>query len=146
MTSRKKSRGNRGKAVLVMGTVCAGAASAYARKRAQRLIGRKDAYTVLVNRPADELEPEPGRFATPLAELARHARVELHPARSGRGTAVHAEATDSDADVRQELRAAKQVLETGEELRADSRPAHRGPAAQQSAEVLDRILARGGGR
>ncbi len=53
----------RSKALLVMGAVGAGAA--YARKRGERLVGRKDVYCVVVNRPADELEPEPGRFAQP---------------------------------------------------------------------------------
>jgi hypothetical protein len=134
----------RSKALLVMSAVGAGAA--YARKRGERLVGRKDVYSVVVNRPAQELEPEPGRFARPLAEIARHAKLELHPAQSGRGTSVHAEATEPDVDVRRELRAAKQVLETGEELRVERQTADRGPTAQKATDVMDRLLAKGGGR
>ncbi len=142
MTSLTNSRG--GKALLLMGAVGAGAA--YARKRGERLIGRKDAFSVVVNRPVRDLEPEPGRFAQPLAGVARHARLELHPAPAGRGTSIHAEATEPGVDVRRELRAAKQVLETGEELRVDRVVADRGPGAQKSTRLMDRMLAKGGGR
>jgi hypothetical protein len=134
----------RSKALLVMGAVGAGAA--YARKRGERLVGRKDVYRVVVNRPTEELEPEPGRFAQPLADIARHARLELHPGQAGRGTSVRAEATEPGVDVRGELRAAKQILETGEELRVDRRIADREPAAQKATDLMDRLLAKGGGR
>lgn len=138
------SKRNRGKALLVMGAVGAGAA--YARKRGERLIGRKDVYTVVVNRPAGELEPEPGDFAQPLAAVARHARLELRPAQGGRGTCIRAEASEPGADVRRELRTAKQVLETGEELRVDRTIADRGQKAQKATDLMDRLLAKGGGR
>lgn len=134
----------RSKALLLMGAVGAGAA--YARKRGERLVGRKDLYCVVVNRPADELEPEPGRFAPPLADIARHATLQLHPAQAGRGTSVRAEATEQGVDVRSELRAAKQVLETGEELRVDRSVADRDPTAQRTTDLMDRLLAKGGGR
>lgn len=128
-----------------MGAVGAGAA--YVSKRTNRVVGgRKDAYSVVINRPRDELETGPGRYAGPLTSLAGHARLDLAAGPGGRGTVVRARTDDSTVDVRAELRSAKQLLETGQVLRADAWPADRGPAAQKITDAVDRLLSKGGGR
>jgi hypothetical protein len=131
--------------VLALGALGAGAA--YARKRSERIVGRKDVYSVLINRPLSELRDGPDGYAAPLDSLAEHARLELTPGAGGRGTTVRAEARDGSTDVREELREAKQVLETGQVLRPDAWPADRGPVARKATDLLDRRpLAKGGGR
>ncbi|SCG80726.1 hypothetical protein [Micromonospora rifamycinica] len=103
---------------------------------------------VTVGVPAVELLPE-GRWPEPLRSLAGAVEVDLRPAPGGRGTelavrplggvaalpgmAAHLVGDDPDGYLRQVLRAVRQLVETGEELRADrpvaERPAHHRPVA-----------------
>ena len=132
------------KATILVGAV--GAGVAYARSRAPQPLGPKNAASLVVNRPARELQPEPGVLAEPLRRLAEHATVEFAAAPGGRGTVVRAKSEDPGANVRDELRAAKQVLETGQVVAPDAWPAAREPSAQIVTEFLDRLMAKGGGR
>jgi hypothetical protein len=132
-------------ATALMGAV--GTGVAYVNKRTNRVIGgRRDAYSVVINRPREELETGLGTYAGPLTSLASHARLDLAAGPGGRGTVVRARTDDANVDVRAELRSAKQLLETGQVLRADAWPANRGPAAQKITGVVDRLLSKGGGR
>jgi hypothetical protein len=98
-------------------------------------------HAVTINRPPEEVKPD-GRLPEPLAELGDAIEVRLRPAPGGRGTEVAARlregapagpgsvvARASGNDPRQELRSAlrqsRQLLETGEVLRADQPPTTR---------------------
>jgi hypothetical protein len=98
-------------------------------------------HSVTVNRPPEEVAPE-GRLPEPLATLGDAVEVRLRPAPGGRGTelavrlrdgapsgAAEAVARAAGGDPRQQVRSAlrqsRQLLETGEVLRADEPPTTR---------------------
>ncbi|MEU7617311.1 hypothetical protein AB0M91_19970 [Micromonospora rifamycinica] len=107
---------------------------------------------VTVGVPAVELLPE-GRWPEPLRSLVDAVEVDLRPAPGGRGTelavrplggvaalpgmAAHLVGDDPDGYLRQVLRAVRQLVETGEELRADrpvaERPTRDRPVAARPA-------------
>jgi hypothetical protein len=113
---------------------------------------------VTVNRPPDEVAPE-GRLPEPLRRVAELADFDVRPAPGDRGTEIHARLTepvpggargvaaritgdDPRQPVREALREAKSLLETGEVLRADAPPStHPTPAGK----VLDLVTRRSGG-
>ncbi|WUI07695.1 hypothetical protein OHQ87_00875 [Micromonospora sp. NBC_00421] len=108
---------------------------------------------VTVGVPAAELLPD-GRWPEPLRPLAGAVEVDLRPAPGGRGTelavrplggvdtlpgmSAHLVGDDPDGYLRQVLRAVRQLVETGEELRADrpvvERPADDRPAVARPVE------------
>jgi hypothetical protein len=146
MNSRSKLGGA---ALAVLATAgVGGAAAKYATRRDHRIIGRPEFASVLVNRPLDQLQPRPGVLAEPLDRLSSVADLELSPGPAGRGTVVRAHRVtgDEQTDLRPELRRAKQILETGEELVAYAWPADRDPAAQRRTKKMDTLLGKGGGR
>jgi hypothetical protein len=87
---------------------------------------------VTVDRPPEQVLPD-GRLPAPLARLGAGVQVDLRPAPGGRGTelaarapdggftgmAAHLVGDDPDLLVRRALREARQLVETGEPLRAD---------------------------
>jgi hypothetical protein len=98
-------------------------------------------HTVTINRPPEEVAPD-GRLPEPLAELGDAVEVRLRPAPGGRGTEVaarlregapsgpggvvaRASGNDPRQDLRSALRQSRQLLETGEVLRADEPPTTR---------------------
>ncbi|MGX4652804.1 hypothetical protein ACWCHM_03855 [Micromonospora sp. SCSIO 07396] len=97
---------------------------------------------VTVGVPAAELLPD-GRWPEPLRPLAGAVELDLRPAPGGRGAelavrtlggraalpgmAAHLVGDDPDGYLRQVLRAVRQLVETGEVLRADR------PAVERSA-------------
>jgi hypothetical protein len=98
-------------------------------------------HSVTVNRPPEEVAPE-GRLPEPLATLGDAVEVRLRPAPGGRGTelaarlrqdvpagatgaAARAAGSDPRQQVRSALRQSRQLLETGEVLRADEPPTTR---------------------
>ena len=98
-------------------------------------------HTVTVNRPPEEVATD-GRLPGPLAELSDAVEVQIRPAPGGRGTEVAARlrgevpsgagaaaarvvGSDPRQDLRAALRQSRQLLETGEVLRADEPPTTR---------------------
>jgi uncharacterized membrane protein len=99
-------------------------------------------HTVTVNRPPEEVATD-GRLPGPLAELSDAVEVQIRPAPGGRGTEVAARLRSGAApsglggiaaraagnDPRQQVWSAlwqsRQLLETGEVLRADEQPTAR---------------------
>ena len=96
-------------------------------------------HTVTVNRPPEEVATD-GRLPGPLAELSDAVEVQIRPAPGGRGTEVAARlrgevpsgaaaarvvGSDPRQDLRAALRQSRQLLETGEVLRADEQPTAR---------------------
>jgi hypothetical protein len=97
-------------------------------------------HTVTVNRPPEEVATD-GRLPGPLAELSDAVEVQIRPAPGGRGTEVAARlrgevpsgaaaaarvvGSDPRQDLRAALRQSRQLLETGEVLRADEQPTTR---------------------
>jgi hypothetical protein len=98
-------------------------------------------HSVTVNRPPEEVAPE-GRLPEPLATLGDAVEVRLRPAPGGRGTELavrlgdgapagatgavaRAAGSDPRQQVRSALRQSRQLLETGEVLRADEPPTTR---------------------
>jgi len=99
-------------------------------------------HTVTVNRPPEEVATD-GRLPGPLAELSDAVEVQIRPAPGGRGTevaarlrsgaapsglggiAARAAGNDPRQQVRSALRQSRQLLETGEVLRADEQPTAR---------------------
>ena len=96
-------------------------------------------HTVTVNRPPAEVATD-GRLPGPLAELSDAVEVQIRPAPGGRGTEVAARlrgevpsgaaaarvvGSDPRQDLRAALRQSRQLLETGEVLRADEPPTTR---------------------
>ena len=98
-------------------------------------------HAVTINRPPEEVKPD-GRLPEPLAELGDAVEVRLRPAPGGRGTEVaarlregaparpggvvtRASGNDPRQDLRSALRQSRQLLETGEVLRADEPPTTR---------------------
>ena len=92
-------------------------------------------HTVTVNRPPEEVAPD-GRLPEPLEALGDAVEVQIRPAPGGRGTEVAARlrgdvpsglaaaaariaGNDPRQDLRAALRQSRQLLETGEVLRAD---------------------------
>jgi hypothetical protein len=116
------------------------------RRRAQRTRSDGDAYAVVVNVPVEKLRPQGAHWTPPLAEIAEHARLSVEPTPEGRGSQVLAISHDPPFDVRAELRAAKQLLETGEVLLAPPEPSGRGQARQRITARFDRLLGAGGQR
>jgi hypothetical protein len=125
----------------------AGAAGAVAVRRGRAQVrGNGKVYAVTINLPAEKLCPRGEHWTPPLADVAAHAKLTMEPAPDGRGTQVLAVADDPDCDVRGRLRAAKQLLETGEELLAPPEPSGRGPLAQRLTYRIDSVLGAGGRR
>ena len=98
-------------------------------------------HTVTVNRPLEEVAPD-GRLPQPLEALGDAVEVQIRPAPGGRGTEVAARlrgdppsglaaaaariaGNDPRQDLRAALRQSRQLLETGEVLRADEPPTTR---------------------
>jgi hypothetical protein len=97
-------------------------------------------HAVTINRPPEEVKPD-GHLPEPLAELGDAVEVRLRPAPGGRGTEVAARlrgdvpsglaaaariaGNDPRQDLRAALRQSRQLLETGEVLRADEPPTTR---------------------
>ena len=98
-------------------------------------------HTVTVNRPPEEVAPD-GRLPEPLEALGDAVEVQIRPAPGGRGTEVaarlregapagsggvvaRASGNDPRQDLRSALRQSRQLLETGEVLRADEPPTTR---------------------
>jgi hypothetical protein len=104
-------------------------------------VARDRWHAVTVNRPPEEVAPD-GRLPEPLAGLGDAAEVRIRPAPGGRGTEVaarlregapvgpggivaRASGNDPRQDLRSALRQSRQLLETGEVLRADEPPTAR---------------------
>lgn len=73
-------------------------------------------HTVTVNRTQEQVAPQ-GRLPDPLARLAGAVEVRLRPAPADRGTEVAAR-RDGGGALRRALRETRQLVETGEVLRA----------------------------
>lgn len=117
-----------------------------ARRRSHPPVPRRETITVAV---------APDRLTTgtdippPLRYLSEHAEVRYQAAPAGRGTEIHVTALPdgSTLDLRAELRGIKQLLEVGEVLRVEPRPAaRRGLIARHVTELMDRVVAKGGPR
>jgi hypothetical protein len=135
---------------IVTGAALAAAAAAAglraARRHARPPTPRREAVTVAVD--MDRLTAATD-IPAPLRHLSEHAEVRYRTAPAGRGTEIHVTALPdgSTLDLRAELRAVKQLLEVGEVLRVEPRPAaHRGPAARQVTALMGRMVTRGGPR
>lgn len=77
-----------------------------------------------------------------LAWLAEHHEVRITPAPGGRGSQI-AVRTD-DGEIRERVRALKQLLETGEVLRVDGQPeGHRTPLGQVGLPTMRQLMRRG---
>jgi hypothetical protein len=150
-----RMRGLIGAAVVVGGTGVAAA---------RRLLERQDheagnrPLAVTVNRPPEEVAPG-GELPQPLLRVADLAEFDVRPAPGDRGTEIHARMTepvpggargvaaritgdDPRQPVREALREAKSLLETGEILRSDAPPStHPTPAGK----ILDLVTRRSGG-
>lgn len=114
-----------------------------------------------VNRPTEELATE-DELALPLLPVTDMADVELRLAPGGRGTEVRATLRPQaaggitarpltrvaaglpDQRLREALRQARQLLETGEVLRVEQQPSVRGGLTGLVTDVMDRWMRRGG--
>lgn len=101
-----------------------GAGAAVARRRSAPRAGTAGRPLVLtVNRPVDDVAREvleDEKAIGPLADVPGHVDIELRPAPGGRGTEIQVTGEPGSASqLRAALRDAKQVIETGEVLRAD---------------------------
>ncbi|GAA2702440.1 hypothetical protein [Nonomuraea recticatena] len=98
-------------------------------------------FAVTVQAEPDELRGASRPQA--LAELARHG-LRITPAPGGRGSEVTVRATDEQT--REQLRAVKQLLETGEVLRMDGQPEGHRTALGRIMLPAARRLMRAGAR
>ena len=123
--------------LLVTATGTAAIGVAAGRAAARRRVDPDRPLVVTVNRPLDDVAGElvaEGAVTGPLAEVPGAVDVELREAPGGRGTEIVAclgdprggtdpvrrgSRVDRQQDLREALRMAKQVLETGEVLGAD---------------------------
>jgi hypothetical protein len=112
---------------------------------------------VTVNRPATEVAPD-GKLPDPLAALGDRVEVRITPAPDGKGTEVAARlrapepsgpagmsgrlaGSDPRQAVRSALRESKALIEAGEALRMDPRPAgHRTPTP--GGKLIDAVTKR----
>jgi uncharacterized membrane protein len=114
---------------------------------------------VTINQPEDQVAPD-GALPQPLAELGDAVEVRISPAADGKGTELAARlrepepsgpgaavkrltGDDPRQDVRDALRRSKQLLETGEVLQMDPRPAGR-RTATPGGKLLDAVSRRAG--
>ncbi|MCO5997830.1 SRPBCC family protein [Actinoallomurus rhizosphaericola] len=139
--------------------VAAGAGLVVARRMTGKERGAADLpLAVTVNRSPEDVAPG-GRLPEPLRRVGDLAEFDVRPAPGDRGTEIEARMTapvptgvrgaaarvtgdDPRQPVREALREAKSLLETGEVLRADTPPStHPTPAGK----VLDLVTRRSGG-
>jgi hypothetical protein len=102
---------------------------------------------VTVYKRPDEIAPA-GVLPQPLAELGDSVEVRITPAAGGKGAELAARPRDeagSAEAVRSALRKSKQLLEVGEILQVDPRPAgHRTPTP--AGKVVEAVTSRAGGQ
>lgn len=125
------------------GAGCVAGVVVMARRRG-RIAEKGRAYGVVINRPREELCSDGSQLTPPLANLTEHARITVTPTAEGRGSQVLAVTHERSFDVRGALRSAKQIVETGEVLRAPLEPAARGPVGTWLTRYGDRMLSSGG--
>ncbi|GIH76481.1 hypothetical protein [Planobispora longispora] len=126
---------------LGLAALAAGGAIAvgYRRRKAVRP-GPAEWFAVTVDCGPEELSGANRPDA--LGRLTEHHEVRITPAPGGRGTeiAVHA----ADGKVREEVRALKQFLETGEVLRVEGQPeGHRTVLGRAAVPVSRQLMRRG---
>ncbi|SDR27478.1 hypothetical protein [Thermostaphylospora chromogena] len=130
-------------AVMIMLGVLAGVvlASAARRLRRRHASADREGWTVVTvfREPSDLTGPDrPGA----LADLAEHHKLRITPAPGGRGSEVAV--WPGGGRARERLRAAKQLLETGEVLRVEGQPEGRRTLFGRAALPVGRRLARRG--
>lgn len=146
---RRARAGSGGDGALASGTgmimlgVIAGAVLALAARRLRRrhAAAGQDGWAVVtvLREPAELTGPDrPGA----LADLAEHHRLRITPAPGGRGSEVAV--WPGGGRARERLRAAKQLLETGEVLRVEGQPEGRRTLFGRVALPVGRRLARRG--
>jgi hypothetical protein len=104
----------------------AGMAAVAAARRARQTPSTGDRWhSITINRQPEEV----GSLPQPLDDLGQAVQVRIRPAPGGRGTEVAARCVAADRDgvraLRQALREARQLAETGEVLHPDSPPTTR---------------------
>ena len=147
-----------GRIALVAGAALAATGAAILARRAKRGGGpapQDDRWlSVTVAAGREEVAPN-GAPPHPLAELGDSVEFRLEPAPGGRGIELsarpragygpalreHADGRDPREAVRVALRESKQLIETGEVLRIDPRPAGRRPQSPAGA-ILDTVAQR----
>ncbi|MGN9783376.1 hypothetical protein ACTMTF_18220 [Nonomuraea sp. ZG12] len=140
-------RGARTRARGLIGTAAAGVALGAGAAIATRALGKRARRPRPSGWYAVTVAAEPGTLTGPerpdlLAWLAEHHETRITPAPAGRGSQI-AVRTD-DGEIRERVRALKQLLETGEVLRMEGRPeGHRTPLGRLGIPVMRQLTRRG---
>ncbi|MBG0830689.1 hypothetical protein HS041_23290 [Planomonospora sp. ID67723] len=127
---------------IALAALAAGGVAALRRARGRAALRPGPAEWFAVTVACDPAELTGVNRPDALAELAEHHEVRISPAPGGRGTelAVHS----ADGTVREQVRALKQLLETGEVLRMEGQPeGHRTVLGRATLPVARQLMRRG---